>query len=114
ILGLDPGLEARGDLVMSMVDRDDLAALSREWANATERGAPYDLVYRIVRADAVERYVHARAVPEIAGDGTVVKLIGTMMDDTERVEADLVRRTAETRFEIGFEQSTIGAAIADL
>ena len=37
-----------------------------------------------------------------------------MMDDTERVEADRVRRAAETRFEIGFEQAAIGAVIADL
>jgi PAS domain S-box-containing protein len=47
-------------------------------------------------------------------DGTVVKLAGTMMDDTERVEADRVQLAAETRFEIGFEQAGIGAAIFDL
>ena len=41
-------------------------------------------------------------------------MAGTLIDDTERVEADRVRRAAETRFEIGFEQSAIGAAIADL
>ena len=55
-----------------------------------------------------------RVVPEVGDDGTVVKLVGTMMDDTERVEADRVRRAAETRFEIGFEQAAIGAVIADL
>jgi diguanylate cyclase (GGDEF)-like protein/PAS domain S-box-containing protein len=37
-----------------------------------------------------------------------------MMDDTERVAADRERRAAETRFEIGFEQSAIGASISDL
>ncbi len=36
------------------------------------------------------------------------------MDSTAQIEADRVRRAAELRFEIGFEQSAIGAAIADL
>ena len=36
------------------------------------------------------------------------------MDETDRVEAERVRRAAETRFEIGFEQSAIGAVITDL
>jgi hypothetical protein len=41
----------------------------------------------------------------MADDGMVVKLAGTMMDDTESVEADRVQLAAETRFEIGFEQA---------
>lgn len=36
------------------------------------------------------------------------------MDNTEQVETDRVARAAELRFEIGFEQSAIGAAISDL
>jgi diguanylate cyclase (GGDEF)-like protein/PAS domain S-box-containing protein len=114
ILGLDPSLEPTGDLFVSMVHPDDLPRLSQAWADATERGVPFDLVYRIIRADSEQRWVHARAVPEVAEDGAVVKLVGTLMDDTERVEAYRVRRAAETRFEIGFEQAAIGAAIADL
>src|SRR6202011_1617551 len=49
---------------------------------------PFDAVYRIIRADSEERWVRARVVPEVAEDGTVVKLVGTLMDDTERVEAE--------------------------
>ena len=37
-----------------------------------------------------------------------------MIDITDQVEADRVTRAAELRFEIGFKQSTIGAAITDL
>ena len=47
-------------------------------------------------------------------DGTVVKLSGTLMDETDRVEADRVRRAADARFELGFEQSGIGAGTMDL
>ena len=114
ILGLDPAVEPCRDLVMSMAHPDDLSDLAQEWANATERGVAYDLVYRILRADSQEHCVHARAVPVVADNGTVVKLVGTLTDDTDRIEADRLTRTAERRFEIGFEQAGIGAAIADL
>jgi diguanylate cyclase (GGDEF)-like protein/PAS domain S-box-containing protein len=114
ILGLDPALEPSRDLVVSMVHPDDLSALAEEWTNATERGVPYDLVYRIIRAGSEERNVHARALPVVADNGTVVKLVGTLMDDTDRIEADRLTRAAERRFEIGFEQAGIGAAIVDL
>ena len=114
VLGLEPQLEPTADLFASMVHPDDRARLGHAWVNATERGVPFDLVCRVVRADSEERHVRARAIPEVDDDGAVVKVVGTLMDDTERVATDRVRRAAETRFEIGFEQAAIGAAIADL
>jgi diguanylate cyclase (GGDEF)-like protein/PAS domain S-box-containing protein len=114
VLGLDPGLRPTAELFFSVVHPADRSALNHAWTGATEHGIPFDLVYRIVRADSVERCVHARVVPAVIEDGTVVKLAGTLMDDTERIEADRAGRTAEARFEIGFEQAGIGAAILDL
>src|SRR4029077_12494974 len=69
---------------------------------------------RILRAESEERCVRVRAEPSVANDGAVVKVSGTLMDITERVEADRVGRAAEIRFETGFEQAAIGSAIADL
>jgi PAS domain-containing protein len=42
------------------------------------------------------------------------RLIGTIMDETDRVDSERERHEAETRFEIGFEQSAIGSVITDL
>ena len=42
------------------------------------------------------------------------RLAGTVLDDTDRTAADLDRRIAESRFEIGFEQAGIGAGILGL
>jgi diguanylate cyclase (GGDEF)-like protein/PAS domain S-box-containing protein len=114
ILGLDPALPATSDLFISKVHPDDLPGLGGAWENAVGHGVPFDRSYRIIRADGEQRWVQARAVPEMAADGAVIRLIGTLMDDTERVEAERAGRLAETRFEIGFEQSAIGATIADL
>jgi PAS domain S-box-containing protein len=114
ILGLDPALEPSRDLAGSVVHPDDVSAMAKEWANAVERGLVYDVVYRITLADSRVRWVHARAVPSMAEDGTVTKLSGTLMDDTDRIEADRLTRAAERRFETGFEQAGIGAVVTDL
>ena len=58
--------------------------------------------------------MRSHGVTLVAEDGAVLKLAGTVMDDTERVEADRVRRTTEARFELGFEQSGIGTGTMDL
>jgi diguanylate cyclase (GGDEF)-like protein/PAS domain S-box-containing protein len=114
IMGLDITTAPSREAFLATVHPDDAPLVSRVWADAAERGLPIDLEFRIIRPDSQSRSVHARATPEIAADGTVIKVAGTMMDNTEQVEADRVTRAAELRFEIGFEQSAIGAAIFDL
>jgi diguanylate cyclase (GGDEF)-like protein/PAS domain S-box-containing protein len=114
ILGLDETIEPSSDLFASMVHPDDLPVLSQAWLGAIEQRSAFDLIYRVVRPDGSQRWVRGRAVPELAEDGAVVTMVGTVMDDTERIEADRVCRAAEARFEIGFEQAGIGTAIVGL
>ena len=63
---------------------------------------------------AQERTLTARFAPELGANGAVVRLAGTVMDDTDRLAADLERRTAESRFEVAFEQAGIGTGILGL
>jgi diguanylate cyclase (GGDEF)-like protein/PAS domain S-box-containing protein len=72
-----------------------------------------DTVCRIVRPDST-RWVRFEIVPQLDSDGVVVKLLGTLLDETDRLEAEHARRAADTHFEIGFEQTALGAAIVDL
>lgn len=113
ILGVDPAQEPSVDVVYSMIHPDDAAMVNALRTEANRR-IPIDLDFRIVRADGQVRWVRTHSLPELADDGTVVKVVGTMMDDTDRVEAERVRRAAESRFEIGFEQAAIGTVIANL
>ncbi len=114
IMGLRPDTTPTQESFVDMVHPDDVESVTAAWKNALVRGVRIDLVFRIIRPDAEVRTVHARALPESAADGSIVRIAGTMMDNTEQVEADRVARAAELRFEIGFEQSAIGAAITDL
>ena len=110
----DEGLQPSGELIVSMVHPDDLPRLVETWKNATT------VVSRSTRRTGWCCPIPGRAacavrvVAETAVDGTVVKLLGTLMDETERIDVDRVRREAETRFEVGFEQTAIGTAIVDL
>ncbi|MDQ1423356.1 MAG: hypothetical protein QOD72_854, partial [Acidimicrobiaceae bacterium] len=114
VLGFDPALPASIPLFVTALHPDDVERVDRAWRDATERGLPFDLEMRIIRSESDERLLRTRGVAEVADDGVIVKVSGTITDETERAAADRVRRAAETRFEIGFEQAAIGAAIADL
>jgi PAS domain S-box-containing protein len=95
LLGLSDEQQESANLFFSVLDPDDLPSWTEAWTAAVERGEPFDLSYRISRADGERRWVHVRGAPERGADGAVVKVIGTIVDETERVEADVVRRGLE-------------------
>jgi diguanylate cyclase (GGDEF)-like protein/PAS domain S-box-containing protein len=113
ILGVDQTTPASGEVFVSIIHPDDRAAVEQLWERA-QRGVAVNLVSRIVRGDSQERHINGLAEAELAEDGTVIRVVGTMQDDTDQIEADRVRRHAEARFEAGFEQAGIGAGILDL
>lgn len=115
ILGIDPQLPASSELFLSVVHPDDLPALSRGWRAAVNENIPATIDFRIVRPDTEqERMLTARLVPELGANGLVARIAGTVIDDTDRLTAESKRRIAESRFEVGFEQTGIGAGILDL
>jgi diguanylate cyclase (GGDEF)-like protein/PAS domain S-box-containing protein len=114
VLGIDPSITPSTDLLCSVVHPSDVHGLRRALVKTVQAGAPFNLVLRIIRPDLTVRFVHARVVGEKDDGGTVVRLVGTFMDETDRVEADRLMSAAERHFEIGFEQAGIGAAIVDL
>ena len=114
ILGLDPGQAPSKKVFIRMVRPEDRLRVSEAWSDALNEGRAFDLVFRVVLAGGEERWVHGRGEADMAVDGSVARLAGTLMDVTFQIGADRVRRAAEARFEIGFEQAGIGAGILDL
>ncbi len=114
IMGFDVGVPFDPQAFLAAVHEEDVAGLTAVWANSAQTGASFDHAFRIVRPDGTQRSVRARVVSDLNEEGRVTKLSGTVADQTEWVEAEATRRVAESRFEIGFEQSAIGAVIADL
>jgi diguanylate cyclase (GGDEF)-like protein/PAS domain S-box-containing protein len=114
IAGLDHDPTPSIARFQALVVPADRCAFEAAVAAATDRGIGIDLNYRIARPDGEVRWVHSLGVAEVRPDGTVVKLSGTLRDITERMAAELVRREAEARFEVSFEQAGIGAGIVGL
>ncbi len=114
IVGADQRAPIADDVLLSLTHLADQKAIRAAWTEATVRGGSIDLSIRLLRDDTGLRFVRLRVTSEIAPDGTIGKVIGTLLDETDQVIAEDGRRAVEARFEHGFERSAIGAAIVGI
>ncbi|RZL01956.1 MAG: PAS domain S-box protein [Rubrivivax sp.] len=63
-----------------IVHPDDLAQASQAWARSLSSGQPYEIEFRIRRADGAYRWHLVRAQPIRASDGAITRWIGTNTD----------------------------------
>jgi PAS domain S-box-containing protein len=100
--------DLKGNGWAEMVHPEDLPAASERWASSLASGAPYEVEFRLRRADGMYRWHLARAVPLRGADNTMTAWIGTNTDieiqkvselGLERLNSDLEQmvavRTAE-------------------
>jgi PAS domain S-box-containing protein len=101
ISGLGEHTQVTREDIFAMLHPDDVSRARAVQAEAVSTGVGYEMDYRIVRRDDGEvRELHSRAQPQLAPDGSVVRLNGIVQDVTEarerareidRVNAELVR-----------------------
>jgi len=87
--------------------------MARTSLEVTTLGVSVDFTCRIIRGDGQQRDVcgHAEAERDDVG---AIRVVGTMQDDTDEIEAARVKRHAEALVEATFEQAGIGAGILDI
>ena len=92
---------------------DDRAPYLARWAVALQRGEPYDVEYRLRRADGDYRWHLGRTVPARDDHGQVMFWVGTAtdIDDQKRAEAE-IRRLNE-RLELRVAERTAQLASAN-
>jgi two-component system, cell cycle sensor histidine kinase and response regulator CckA len=81
--------------LLELVHRDDRAALDRAVEATLTGGASYDVEHRIVRPDGTVRWVRERAEVLRDEQGTVVRVVGTVQDVTDRRQ--LERQLAQSQ-----------------
>lgn len=69
------------------VHPEDFDACLKTYLDFFARKEPFELYYRLMRADNAYRWIFDRGVPFFEGDGTFAGYIGSCIDVTERIEA---------------------------
>src|SRR4028118_1386008 len=73
----------------SIIHEEDTEMVDRQVSAAVESKQPYNLEYRIVRADGAVRWMSERGRPTYNVEGLVLWLDGAIFDITDRKQADL-------------------------
>lgn len=76
-----------------LIHRDDLVRARDAWLESTRTGRPFEVEYRLLRADGRHRWHLGRALPVEDSRGRVVRWIGTNtdVDDAKRLSEALQR-----------------------
>jgi PAS domain S-box-containing protein len=105
ILGLDPasGSLSREDFVERIVYPEDRRYAIERYDEGIHERKPYGLEYRVIRPDGSVRFVQSMGEPIRNQDGAVARVIGALLDITERkqTEDNLARlnRTLRTLYQ---------------
>lgn len=87
IFGLPPEQSPTFDTLVRVIHPDDRPLFLEARADALQGGRPYEIGVRIVRPDGQVRHVQLLAEIVRDDDGTPRRLIGTVQDRTEEIEA---------------------------
>ncbi len=89
ILGLDPAPTALTyPHALQVIHPDDRDQTQRALERAIREGTHFETDCKIVRPDSTVRYIHSLAEPVFSKDGELTELVGTIIDNTERKQAE--------------------------
>ena len=75
---------------------------------AIETVQPYEIEYRLYRPDGTLRHVQARGEPLVDASGQLVQLVGTVLDITDRKQAEENLRNLSDRLTLALKSGAIG------
>ncbi|HUQ93863.1 MAG TPA: response regulator [Bryobacteraceae bacterium] len=84
IFGYDLQQEVTGALFFKSVHPDDLGMLKEKLDKSLRENEPYDIEFRTRRPNGEERLLHGLAKSFYNPDGSPLRMIGTVLDITER------------------------------
>ena len=107
ILGLTPTTLTYDDYLQRL-HASDVAAMKTAVELAISRGQSYELDQQILHPDGTTRSVLAKGRPVFNGAGWVVKVLGTVLDITERKRAEEALRESQQQYQTLAEAAPVG------
>ncbi len=86
------------DVMLRLVHEEDRRRVRDTVRHAIVHGADYETEFRVAWPDGTLRWLLVRGIALRGRDGRPERLIGVMIDITERKQADLLLRESEQRF----------------
>lgn len=109
IFGFDPAQpEPPYAQICQMYHPDDRECFLETVNTAISERKPYKHELRILHDDGQVRYIEVRGEGVFNETGESIELLGTVMDITERKQAELALKVSEERFYLAFEASAMG------
>ncbi len=100
LFGLDPrGRSPSVSDWLGWVHPEDRERIREELRAALEDGAPYDAEYRVIRQDGAVRWASSKAKLFFDPEGKPCRMIGTLIDITERKSAEEALRESQAALE---------------
>ena len=107
ILGLAPDAALTQGALLAPIHPDDRDGFQQAWDQALG-GRALDLEHRILRSGE-EKWLHQRAAPRVGPDGrSVLALLGTVQDITERKRAQMALWESKERLEAAASAGIVG------
>lgn len=112
ILGLNPQQATPSYAqYIRQIHPDDRQIWQNHMLNAIAQGQSFQIDFRLFRPDGSMRYVSSRGLVHCKQEGQGVRLLGTLMDITERKQTEAAQRESEEQLRQIFVQAPIGMAL---
>ncbi len=97
-----------GDGWLENIHPEDLQRAAATCKEAFERGEPFQMEFRMRRADGEYRWVLDHAVPRFTKDGKLAGYVGSCVDVTDQKRAAEEVRSSEARLRMALEAGRMG------
>jgi len=91
--------------LVDRIHQDDLPLVEAELLRCVQERNPLEVQYRIIWPDGSLHWVETKGVLQHDSDGTAIRMLGVIMDITERKRADEALRANRERLELALSSS---------
>lgn len=98
---------------LQLIHPDDVEGVLQAVERGIQQAEPFEIDYRLVRRDGQIRCVHAKGQPTLDASGQVIRLFGTVLDITERQQAEWERDRLLKRERAAREEAEAANRIKD-